>query len=159
MEKKTWLLIGAGAVALWLLTRKKAAAAPVVAKPGVKGYLGQVPYQAWGWEGAQAAVPAATVAAPAGYVWNGAQYVPSTLVSGGCPAGMYMTAGGCSYQPQAGYGYQQPYYEGYQQPYYGYQQPYGGYSQYGYQSPYTTEAMYEVGGMQPSGPVPQVSNV
>jgi hypothetical protein len=160
VEKKTLLLLGAGAVALWLLTRKKAAAAPPAApKPGVRGYLGQVPYQAWGWEGAAAPVATPAVAAPAGYVWNGSGYVPAGVTSG-CPAGMYMGPGGCSYSP-SGYSYS-PY--GYQQPYeYGYQQPYSSYSPYGYgygyQSPNVTEAMFEAGGMQPTGPVPQVSNV
>jgi hypothetical protein len=58
VKKKTLLLLGAGAVALYFLTRKKAAAAPpVTPRPGVKGYLGQVPYQAWSGEGTPTLAP------------------------------------------------------------------------------------------------------
>ena len=150
MQKKTWLLLGAGAVALYLLTKKKAAAAPVAAKPGVKGYLGQVPYQAWGWQAAGAAAPAAAtpaVTCPAGTIWNG-----STCVYTGTPQ-YYQQPYYGGYQTPYGYGYQQQY--GYSP--YGYQQPYG--YNYGYQAPAYTEYQWATGQAYPSAPVPVVENV
>jgi hypothetical protein len=89
MKQGTWLLLGIGAAAVYLWYRPKLAAmANQSAKvSGVRGCsgcnLGQFSYPC---------VP--------GYVWNGTQCIPATIVApvaGGCPAGTYWNGINCSY--------------------------------------------------------------
>ena len=177
MQKKTWVLLGAGAVALYLLTRKKADAAPVKVPVGVKGlgYLGDV--NQCNMVGALYNQPEnATTLQAFRDACTATGGTPITNVGGGAPGAGQMMNGTCNctnaaqtpatvqqYAYQMPYGFQYPQYGypqqyGYQQPY-GYQAPYGFGYQYGFSYPQYTEQQYYAGQGYNMAPQPSVEDV